>query len=738
MIRNIIFFIIALASITRAQAFGKWKNYTDKKNIKAIAVTTKGVWCATSGGAFFFNGNDSSYLTLTKSEGLKSQELTSVAVDKEGKSWFGSVEGYLNVYEPEQKSVKLITDIFNSDKIRKAINFIFVKGDSIFVCTDFGISVVNAKDFSFIETIVKFGNFAADLGVNNVNISGGKYLAATEGGAAIASLNTKNLSAPESWNVFKLNLFAPATKLYKLLFFNKILLAATDKGVFEYIGGDWKPFIFQGENVKDFIADASDLYLLVGNSLYKYSNGIKTLIRKIKKATVVSLSKNSKNIYAASTEGLILLGDSLRWFYPNGPIGNSFNKLAVDSKERLWLVSGKDPAGSGINMFDGERWYNFNKDNIKAIHNNAFYSVYVGADGKIYFANWGDGITVYDGQTFFTYNADNTSLTGIEVNPRFIPITDVALDNGGNMWVLNLQNLDGKSVSVLTKSGVWYHYKFGYPLTPSPAELYNLVIDQYGTKWFYVAAEGEPGLYYFNEQGTFENLNDDIWGIINSQDGLNNNNIKAIALDNQGELWVGTSLGVNIIVDPGNPTANISSVFALRQQSITCISVDPLNLKWVGTNQGVFLMSQDGSSLLAQYNKENSPLASNKINSIAIDSKSGKIFIATDLGLSSFNTQSIRPENSFSEIFVYPNPFIISEGADNKVYFDKLIRNSRITILSVSGSFIREIITPGGRIGYWDGRDKNGNLVPSGIYIVVAYDEEANNVATAKVAVIRK
>ncbi len=735
---KIIFFVLSLAFFVRAQNFNTWKNYTDESNVNAFAIDGGGVWCATSGGSFYFDERDSSFEVFTKSEGLKSQKLTSVAIDNQGKVWFGSEEGYLNIYNPADGSIRIIGDIFNSDKIRKGINFLKVKGDTVLVCTDFGISTINSKDYSFIETIVKLGNFNADVKATNLNISRGKYLAATEAGAAIANVSVKNLSAPESWDVYSLKLFYPASKVNKLIYFNNELLAATNKGVFKYDNGKWAQFIFAGQKVKDFFVNASALYLLVNNSIYKFENGTETLIKTFKNTTLVSFNKNGNNIYIASSGGLILLDDSANYYFPNGPVGNSFNKLAVDKSQRLWLVSGNDPTGPGINMFDGSTWFNFNSTNTNEIHNNAFYSVFTADNGKIYFANWGDGVTVYDNGKFFTYNADNTSLTGIEKNPRFIPITDVALDGNGNMWILNLQNVDGKSVSVLTAENKWYHYKFGYPLSPSPAELYNLVIDQYGTKWFYVSAEGEPGLYYFNENGTFDDLKDDVWGILNSQDGLNSDNIKAIALDNQGELWVGTSLGVNIIPDPRNPSSNISSVFALRQQSITCIAVDPLNQKWVGTNQGVFLMSPDGSALLAQYNKDNSPLASNKINSIVIDPKSGIAFIATDLGLSSLTTFSVQPENSFSNVFVYPNPFVIREGADNKVYFDKLIRNSRITILTVSGAFVREITTPGGRVGFWDGRDVQGNLVPSGVYIVVAYDEEANNVAVTKVAVIRK
>jgi hypothetical protein len=69
---------------------------------------------------------------------------------------------------------------------------------------------------------------------------------------------------------------------------------------------------------------------------------------------------------------------------------------------------------------------------------------------------------------------------------------------------------------------------------------------------------------------------------------------------------------------------------------------------------------------------------------------------------------------------------------------DGLIKSSNIKIFSISGNLIRDLITPGGRVASWDGRDTMGNIVSTGIYILVAYDQGANNVATSKIAVIRK
>ena len=112
--------------------------------------------------------------------------------------------------------------------------------------------------------------------------------------------------------------------------------------------------------------------------------------------------------------------------------------------------------------------------------------------------------------------------------------------------------------------------------------------------------------------------------------------------------------------------------------------------------------------------------------------------MGTDYGLAELSTEFLQPKDSFEELFIYPNPFILGNGETTSVTIDGLIRSSSMKILSISGNLIREMKSPGGRIAFWDGKDEEGNLVPTGIYILVAYDQEASNVKSAKIAVIRK
>jgi hypothetical protein len=91
---------------------------------------------------------------------------------------------------------------------------------------------------------------------------------------------------------------------------------------------------------------------------------------------------------------------------------------------------------------------------------------------------------------------------------------------------------------------------------------------------------------------------------------------------------------------------------------------------------------------------------------------------------------------SFGELHVYPNPYVVPNQALLTV--DGLVAGSTLKILTADGRLIREVQTPGGRIGYWNGQDESGRDVASGIYIVVAFGSNGSQIAHGKVAVVRR
>jgi len=84
---------------------------------------------------------------------------------------------------------------------------------------------------------------------------------------------------------------------------------------------------------------------------------------------------------------------------------------------------------------------------------------------------------------------------------------------------------------------------------------------------------------------------------------------------------------------------------------------------------------------------------------------------------------------------VYPNPFEVPSPRPATI--GGLVEDSYLKIFTVSGALVRELNTPGGGIGTWDGTDDANRPVSSGVYVIVAYSQDGTEVGSAKVAVIR-
>ena len=731
-----------------AQNATNWQNYTDMKNVQAIDIAPNGVWAASTGGGFFYNFDASSYKTLHRADGMVGQNITAVTADKYGKIWFGSSEGAIDVYNPSDNSFKSILDIYNSDKISKQINQLEASGDTIIVSSNFGISLINTKDYTFYDTFFRFGSFTSNIQVNNV-IKSKLLYASTVSGVAIQKEGTTNLSAPESWNVYSSSNGLQSDDINKILFYKDTLLAATSNGLSFFSGTNWQSYIpaLNGKNINDLLTANDTLYILTNNyNLYSYNNGVLnsnyTLSSPAQKITYSS----SMGLLAATSSGILKLNDNSgnNFIYPNGPATNQFPSMTVDNDGILWCASGTDPTGKGFYKYDGKLWTNYSTTSNPDLLSNHFFVVYAATDNSIYFGNWGKGFVRIKNNVISNFFINNTGMQGIKDNPTsYLVISGFAVDSKNNLWVLNLGSVEEKPLNVMTTDSSWYHYSM-----PSAPQKYidnykYLTIDQYDTKWFSTDNNSQPGLYYYNENKTYDDLSDDSYGYLSTSDGLNTNTITSIVVDQRGDLWVGTSLGVNIISNTGavlnseSSQLSITDVFPLRQQSINCIAVDPINDKWIGTDQGLLLVNSDGTSLLASYNTKNSPLLSDQITSIAVDKNTGTVYVGTNSGLTSFQTSAIQPQQSFTKLFMYPSPFVLKSGS-NQLTIDGLIKNSKIKIISLTGKLVKEFDSPGGRIAYWDGTDSNGNLVNSGVYLVVAYDTDGNNVFTGKIAVLRR
>ncbi len=741
----IVILFVSIYSISiYSQQPTNWKNYTNMKQVNSIQAVHNGVWAATGGGGFFYDTFLDEYKKITKTEGLFSTSLTAVCVDTYGKIWFGSNSGALNVYDQQNNSSRNILDIYNSGRVNNQINELRISGDTVYISTEFGLSLINSKTLEFYDTYFKFENLSSNIRVIST-FKDNLIYACTEFGVAVQKSGATNLSAPESWNVYNTSNGLPSNIIRKVRLFRDTIIAATDKGISLFNGTSWQTFLpsFNNVNVIDILVSNDSLIISHGSVISIYYQGIvKTFFTSPFEIRKISVS--DAGLFTTSSNGVTKIEptNSYTLIAPNGPAANQFPNMTTDRAGNLWCASGKDNAGKGIYKFDRDKWSIYNAVNYPVLFQNDYYSIFSTSDNTIYAGNWGQGFAKINKDSIQRFHSGNTNMVGIPTNTNFIVITGFAQDSKNNIWILNLNAADRKSIYMLTPDSAWYSFENPLEQHATFSEVRNLALDQYGTKWYSMSGQGSIGLFYFNDRGTYSTSTDDFYGYITKSKGLNDDVINCIVTDKRGELWIGTSLGVNVITNSSsvlsiNPQVKISSVFALRQQTINCIAVDPLNQKWIGTNQGLLLVNADGSKLIAAYDSKNSPLLEDVIRSIAIDENNGTVYVGTDAGLTSFDTPSIKPLESFADLFIYPNPLLLEDN-NELLTIDGLIKDSELKVLNISGKLICQFSSPGGRVAYWDGKDLEGKLVNSGIYLIIAYDKDGTNVAKSKVAVLRK
>jgi len=224
-----------------------------------------------------------------------------------------------------------------------------------------------------------------------------------------------------------------------------------------------------------------------------------------------------------------------------------------------------------------------------------------------------------------------------------------------------------------------------------------------------------------------------------------------MAEDKDGYVWLGTDQGVVVyyrpwsifeedypiasrIKVPFNDGTN-SAAYLLYKSKVTSIAVDGANRKWLGTEgAGIHLVSEDGTKTINSFNKENSPLPSDNISSIAIMENTGEVFIGTDKGIVSYKSNAIEPVTSLGKIYAYPNP--VREDFIGPITITGLVLNSNVKITNVSGKLVYETRSLGGQV-QWEGQNLWGEKVRSGVYIVYVSSEDGSDTQSTKILIVR-
>jgi hypothetical protein len=195
------------------------------------------------------------------------------------------------------------------------------------------------------------------------------------------------------------------------------------------------------------------------------------------------------------------------------------------------------------------------------------------------------------------------------------------------------------------------------------------------------------------------------------------------------------TLGYTQIKVPRNDGTDLAD-YLLANVDITCIAVDGANRKWIGTSgAGVYLISADNMEQLQHFTTDNSPLLSNDVESIAVNGTTGEVFFGTQQGLCSYMSDATEAaiEMVKDDVYAYPNP--VTSAYNGLISVVGLSMNADVKILTTSGQLVAQGRSNGGTFT-WDGRDRQGRRVASGVYMVATATSDGKKGVVCKIAVI--
>jgi hypothetical protein len=195
------------------------------------------------------------------------------------------------------------------------------------------------------------------------------------------------------------------------------------------------------------------------------------------------------------------------------------------------------------------------------------------------------------------------------------------------------------------------------------------------------------------------------------------------------------------------PQENIDSLagvdlYITLGRNVNCITVDPQNNKWFGTKDGIAVLGADNYTWKHFYTALDgdypSPLPGNSVQTIAFDAKNGYAYLGTEAGLARLSTPYKGMGQTVSSVTLWPNPFHVGESVAERMMLDPLGLNetAELKIFTSSGLLVRHLNIEEVNLG-WDGRNMRGELVGSGVYLVLAYSNDGS-AQVGKVAVIRQ
>lgn len=758
--KYILLFIAYLyAVVSVGQAIGQWKTYPALQIATDNVAVNNKIYSLCNGNLFSYNTENTEIYVYDRTNSLHDIQIKFIRYSKDMQKLVAVYEnGNIDIIYPDDE-VSNLKQIKDKNYANLTINNVVINGKTAYLCVNFGIIELDLEKEEFNATY----NLNMDVKCC-IEYDNHIYMSTNEG----SYKGDMNLNLLDKTNWTRLNSF---TFDQITLFQDEFICFKNKSGLYQLDKSTLNSTVLNKGNFTYFSND--DNVMIVGNAsvlnVYKSLNDKQEInlentisqIHQYKGVYWASQNMSGLQPYTLNEDELVPLQSPIQ---PNSPVRDYFCNMHYDG-DRL-LIAGGDLNYNNvireatIMYYENDTWYNFIEDNVAEQLNLPYYRDInsIAQDPKDPTHHFVSaprlGLFEYKDLKFVKrYDETNSGLRKIQGTTYAAACSALNYDSNGNLWMMN-NEVDTLFV-IMKPDSTWV--RLYYPeIANSTACNFFITFDRNGNVWFNSQRMEQRGIFFLNYNGTLEDTSDDIHllrrNIIN-QDGVTYtpDNFYCIVEDKNGQMWIGTDAGPFVISEPDKFTdedftftqvkisRNDGTEYAdylLNGVSVTAIAVDGANRKWIGTSSnGVYLVSDDGQEMLQHFTTENSPLLSDEIQSLAISPKTGEVMIGTGKGLVSYMSDANTPEDELDKnnVSVYPNP--VTPDFNGYIAVSGLTADAEVKITTVTGQLVYSGYSQGG-LFTWNGRNKSGKRVSSGIYNVIATNAEGKKTVVTRITFI--
>ena len=619
-----------------------------QSTIEAIFQDSEGyIWLGTNDGLNRYNGYEFKIYNYEEYQNSISHNgITDITEDKYGNIWVNTVSG-VNKINKKTEKISNYTEINGKIKEDSTTEIIVTKDNNILVGTYEGLNIYNAKEDRFDVILEeKDGILSSCIYSIDEDINGNIWIG-TELGLNKLSKDFKVLET-----------YTSESEIYNIF--------CDDENGFVWAGSDSSGLLkidTKTKEVKQYINNIEDLNSLPANQ-------------------VGAIIRDSKgNLWVGTTNGLARYNeknDSFdvyknKVYDKNSLVYNDVRSIIEDREGVLWVGT-----YSGISIFDTEssiKYYNAGLDDGYLLSENMVHGIYEDDEGYLWVGSRTKGVNIIDREnnTSKSISMENNnviqsnSINDITGYKDFIFVaTDAGVlkINKKENTIQNYNLEDGligenvKDIFVCDKNYLWIGSTNGLNLLDIENDKIIDMTD-YVDEGSYVryVYQGQDGSYYIGF------LRDGGLGIIepnsketkyyknipNDKTSISSNRIRYINEDSKGNIWIGTSYGLNKYDPKTKVFKRYTTSDGIANNTIYGVLVDDNDNIWVSTNKGISQIDTKNNTV--NNLSVTDGLQGNEFNgNAAFKSKSGELFFGGINGLNAFYPEDVNSINNKSKV----------------------------------------------------------------------------------------